>query len=704
MSHGVGQRDDRSELQSLLGALLETPAGARPSERDVNRFHDLLAGEEVDVVAAVEGCLADRAPAAMAAVRLLDMAAERGYTRGGLDLADRFARHFDHDERFIDIHLRFQLALGRREALTADIRALLDRGYLSVQLAYRVFLSLNRTASGAGGVKGDLFYRAIRAFLAVVASSPDSNLWMGRYYREVGNNTVALKHYMAAWEELPESSRFKLVALREAADLALSGDRWGRDAPILLRAWEAKLETTLPWRSAAVAKVFDHVGAGNALDAHANLPGAATYSQLYAMVDTPEIAFDYLLDVILPARAPYEPVDTLLMFGTSLAGGGMERIFANSYRAVSAAGVFSRVRMALLTFHVGEASAFYLSEAGATAKEITVLSSEGSPEYPVSLLPGALARRVWDAYRLILRERPRIIHAWNDLPGIVAAFAGLLAGCPRIFVHFHHMRAINLSSDLRLVRSYPACYRRLLERPEIELLFVADACADDYADWWSVERSPKFKRLFNGFAEPVSPILGRDEARKALNLPPDALIVGTVFRFHPVKRPLLWIDAAEAIHRALPGVHFVMVGAGALLEEARGRVSSHGLEGIFHFPGQVKNVPDYLACFDLFMLTSTSEGLPNSLVEAQLAGVPVLSTDVGGARETFSPGVTGRLVKAASAEALAEAAVVCLTDDKWRGAARERSRETALRSFSIERYVENLLALYGGFENVTVSV
>jgi glycosyltransferase involved in cell wall biosynthesis len=704
MPLGVDHLDDRSELQGLLDILLETPGGGRPSETSINRFHSLLAGQSADVVAAVDGYMAHKLLTPTAAVRLLDVAAERGYTLGGLQLAERLARHFDQDERFIDIRLRFQLALGQREALIADLEGLLDRGYYSVQLAYRVFLSLNRVANGAWQGRQELLHRAIQALFAAAASSPDGNLWLGRYYRELGNNTVGLKHYMAAWSELPETSRFKRVSLREAADLALSGDRWGRDAPVLLRAWEAEVETTLPWRSAAVARIFDYVGAGNTLDAHANLPGTTAYSQLYAMIGTPEIAFDYLLDEILPARAAYDPVDTLLMFGTSLAGGGMERIFANSYRAISAAGVFSRVRMALLNFDAGEASAFYLAEAGAVADEITVLSSEGSPEYPVSLLPTALARRVWDAYRLIVSERPRIVHAWNDLPGIVAAFAGLLAGCPRIFVHFHHMRAINLSSDRNLVRSYPACYRRLLERPEIELLFVADACADDYADWWSVERSPKFRRLFNGFAEPVSPVLGRNEARKRLNMPPDALIVGTVFRFHPVKRPHLWVDAALAIHRALPGVHFVMVGGGALLEEVRARVSSYQMDGIFHFPGQVKNVPDYLACFDLFMLTSSSEGLPNSLVEAQLAGVPVISTDVGGARETFSPGVTGRLVKVATPEALAEAVVACLTDDQWRDAAREAARAVALRSFSIERYMEDLLALYGGFESATVGL
>lgn len=684
-----------AEVLIRLSELLEASSSLPPTGHDLAAFHQARADcddETLDAVMAAH--LAGIDVNSSAAIRLLETEATRGFSPLGLRLVNVFVRHFEGDERFADILLRFQLAVGQYEALIATIEGLLDSNLTSAQLAYRMAISINRAASAGHAIDGDIYYRAVKKFLAVVEISPERRLWLGRYYRELGNTIVGLRHYMAAWEELPDSNRFKAVAFREAADLALSGDRWGRDAPVLLRAREATVGSNWPWRARAAAKAFDYVGAGAALDARANLPGTATYSHLFSMLGTPEIAFDYLIDEILPTRVPYEPVDGLLMFGTSLAGGGMERIFANSYRAVSAAGAFQRVRMALLYFQPGAASAFYLAESGADADSIAVLCGQRIPEFPVSLLPIGLGRRVWDAYEIILRERPRIIHAWNDLPGIVAAYAGLLAGCPRILIHFHHMRAINLWSDLNMVRSYPHCYRRLLERPEIQLLFVSDASADDYADWWSVARSSKFKRLFNGFAEPEGGLPSRDEARRALGLPLGALVLGTVFRFHAVKQPLLWIEAAWAVHQMLPDVIFVMVGGGPLWEEARARVSALGLEAMFRFPGQVKNVTDYLACFDLFMLTSASEGLPNSLIEAQLAGVPVLSTDVGGARETFSPDVTGRLVAEATAEALAEAAVQCLTDEDWRSGAKERSREMALRSFGIERYVENLFALY----------
>jgi|GEM_PF-3828951 len=681
-------------LLERLAGLLEAPSDSGSADAAAATFHSALGEADPEALArAIESWLAGIEIGAGAAVRLLDLQAAIGFSPQGLVLAGALARRFPGDERLADIELRYVMALGRHEAAIAMVEHLLAGPPTWAQLTFRMVLAVNRAAAAGHAIDAALRHRADEAFLRVAEASPERDLWLGRYYREMGNAIGSLRRYLDAWETLPPDNRFRAVALREAGDLALSGDRWGRDAAVLLRAREANIESSWPWRAAAVARAFDYVGAGHGLDAHANLPGTTTYSQLYSMLGTPGIAFDYLLDEAAPARVPYEPSDCLLMVGTSLAGGGMERIFANSYRAVSASGVFARVRMALLNFAPGARSAFYLPESGAAAEDITVLTGHGIPEFPVSLLPISLGRRVWKAYQLILRERPRIVHAWNDLPGIVASYAALLAGCPKIFVHFHHMRAINLSSDRNLVRSYPYCYRRLLERPEIELLFVSDASAADYADWWSVRRSPKFTRLFNGFAEPVGGIPGRDAARRALDLPPDALVVGTVFRFHSVKRPLLWIEAARAIHAALPGVIFVMVGDGALWEESRARVAALGLEAAFRFPGQVKNVPDYLACFDLFMLTSLSEGLPNSLVEAQLAGVPVLSTDVGGARETFLPDITGRLA-ADTSKALAKAAVECLIDQAWRAAARVRSRENALRLFGIDRYMGNLLSLY----------
>ena len=308
--------------------------------------------------------------------------------------------------------------------------ARLAAGVRTIQLAYRIVISLGRTEEG-GGEREQVLYRANRRYLELVRRVPYSDLWLGRYYRDTGNVTAALKHYLAAFEAPADTSRYKLAALREAADLALTEDRWGRDAPILLRAREAGVAVNVPWRFEAMARAFDLVGGEAArnglLDAHANLPGTLTYSHLYDVVDTPDIAFDYLIDEVLPTRSPYAPENRLLMLGTSLSAGGMERIFANSFRAVRASGLFDEVRMALLNFQPGAPTAFFAPDAGEAPEAIVVLDNTGEPAFPISLLPVGLARRVWAAYGLILDERPRVIHAWNDLPGAIAAFAGLLA-------------------------------------------------------------------------------------------------------------------------------------------------------------------------------------------------------------------------------------------------------------------------------------
>ncbi len=692
MTADEAPQDARTRLAAALAA------GRPPQEAERADLLSWLAADPGGVVAACAP--ADDEAGAAAAIELLDFVSREGYPPGGLALTRGMAARFPDDERFADFELRYLASHQDAAAALALIERWLDRELRTVQLGYRVAITLNRMVppEPLAERRAAALYRAHRRYFELAKRAPYSQLWLGRFYRDTGNAVEALKHYLAAYEAPAETARYKMQALREAADLALGEDRWGRDAPILLRARQAGVEVGAPWRFEAVNRVFDYVGGGEVARASlgplANLPGSLAYSRLYDVVGTPEIAFDYLVDEVLPARMAYEPANRLLMLGTSLSAGGMERIFANSFRAVRASGLFDEVRMALLNFQSGEPTAFFAPDAGEEPERIAVLEAIGEPAFPISLLPVGLARRVWAAYRLIVEERPRVIHAWNDLPGTIAAFAGLLAGCPRIFVHFHHMRAINLSSDRNLIRSYPACYRRLLERPEIRLLFVADAAADDYADWWGVERTDKFQRLYNGFTELDAPAEPREALKERLGLPADGPIIGTVFRFDPVKRPRLWIEAAARVAAARPDASFLMVGGGALWEPAREQVAALGLTGRFVFPGQVRNVADYLACLDLFMLTSRVEGLPNSLIEAQLAGVPVITADVGGAGETFEAEVSGRGVADADPERLAAACLACLGDAAWMARARVASREQALRRFGIEEYLRNLLRIY----------
>jgi glycosyltransferase involved in cell wall biosynthesis len=659
----------------------------------MRRICDLLNEESVIArKAELQTILAKQKLTTTRICRAIDAVAAMGNSLNLLTLV----RHFGYalgEERFWLRSFDYAIALKQRETIVVDAQALLEGENSSPRLAYKIVTSLRRSHGDMEVENTPVFRAAVERFHELAKGGPEATFWTARFYREFGQIAVAIETFWSAYRSLPEENPLKAVALREGAELAVSADRWGRDAYILFEARKQGVTVSQSQRFAAILDALDAGGGGDLAESRLFLPETDIQSEILACLETPEIAFDHLLAELKTRQSGYDPQNCLLMVGTSLAGGGMERIFANSYRAAQDSGKFDRVKMALLDFSPGP-RAFYLPESGANAEDIAVLETDVPQEHPIALLPGALGRRVQAAYDLIREERPRIIHAWNDLPGVASAFAGLLAGCPKIFIHFHHMRAINLSDDRNLVRSYPYCYRRLLERSEIQLIFVADACAIDYADWWSVPRSETFNVLYNGFLPLPEESRDAESIREALGLPPKRPIIGTVFRFDAVKRPELWISAASRIAETRPDVEFLMVGDGSLWDQSREMIDRLGLSGRFHMPGQVRNVPDYLRCMDIFVLTSSSEGLPNSLVEAQFAGVPVVTTNVGGARETFRDGITGRLTEGDAPHDVAATVLRCLDDRPWLKNAAACAADFARNTFSINAYVDRLLGLY----------
>jgi glycosyltransferase involved in cell wall biosynthesis len=172
---------------------------------------------------------------------------------------------------------------------------------------------------------------------------------------------------------------------------------------------------------------------------------------------------------------------------------------------------------------------------------------------------------------------------------------------------------------------------------------------------------------------------------------PDEQVVTLVARLVPIKRVDRFLETA-ALLRDRPGVRFVVVGDGELRENLVASEPARALGDRVVWAGFRRDVPDVCFASDVIVLTSDNEGTPVSLIEAQAAATPVVSTSVGGVRSVVLDGETGLL--ADDPPALA-AAIGSLLDDPDRAAAMAaRGREHVLSTFGVERLVDDLDHLY----------
>src|SRR5262249_53275213 len=147
---------------------------------------------------------------------------------------------------------------------------------------------------------------------------------------------------------------------------------------------------------------------------------------------------------------------------------------------------------------------------------------------------------------------------------------------------------------------------------------------------------------------------------------PSDKIVGVMASFTPAKALHFFLEAAAKIALEVPRARFVMVGDGLLRASLEAQVSRLGIGPVLRMLGWRRDVPELLRTLDVFLLTSLWEGLPGSLVEAFLSGVPAVASQVDGVGEVVREGVNGFLVPPGNTAAMAAAVIRLLKDETLR--------------------------------------
>lgn len=284
---------------------------------------------------------------------------------------------------------------------------------------------------------------------------------------------------------------------------------------------------------------------------------------------------------------------------------------------------------------------------------------------------------------LFRRLRVQLVHTHNPGPLIYAAPAGKLARA-RV-VHTKHGEHRDTARRWFL--------RRTAARFTDAFVAVSDTTAK-FARRHRECSADKLRVIRNGtdlsrFSRDPE---ARARVRGELDIPADAWVIGTVGRYVPEKDPELLVRAAAEL--LADGVHLVLAGGGVLEDDLRRVAAEQSHPERVHVLGLRSDVPALLAAFDVFAISSRTEGLPIALIEAMASELPVVSTSVGGIPQVIEHGASGLLVPPGDREALAGALRRTRDDRELSRRLATNARELAVTELSAERMHADYMSLY----------
>ena len=191
--------------------------------------------------------------------------------------------------------------------------------------------------------------------------------------------------------------------------------------------------------------------------------------------------------------------------------------------------------------------------------------------------------------------------------------------------------------------------------------------------------------------------LEKDEARQKLNigkLSQDEILLGTVGEFTKNKGQEYLIDAIKLLVTRYPLLVAIIIGWGEEKENLSLLVTRYSLQNNVFLIDNLPHAAPYLKAFDIFALPSVKEGLPYTLLEAGLAGLPVVATNVGGIPEIIEDQREGLLVKATDSDDLANKIEELIEKPEKRKQMADNLWHKVIREFSLEKMLNATMAAY----------
>jgi glycosyltransferase involved in cell wall biosynthesis len=311
-------------------------------------------------------------------------------------------------------------------------------------------------------------------------------------------------------------------------------------------------------------------------------------------------------------------------------------------------------------------------------------------------------RAVVEVFQLLRQFRPAIVHTHMAKAGAVGRLATLIYNRTVArerrarLVHTYHGHVLEgyFSSG---ITSLFLAIERLLARATDRIVAISPRIREELLDELRIGRRDQYRVVPLGFdLRELTSIDAtvRQTARDTLHIPRDAPVVTTVGRLTPIKQHGLFLETAALIAASEPRTVFLIVGDGELRRALEEQARALGIADRTRFLGWRRDLAVIYGATDVFLLTSRNEGTPVALIESLAAGVPGVSTDVGGVRDVIDSDEVGLVAPPGDARSLAEQTLSLLADPTRRCAMGERGRQSVVSRYRIDRLVDDIEALY----------
>ena len=338
--------------------------------------------------------------------------------------------------------------------------------------------------------------------------------------------------------------------------------------------------------------------------------------------------------------------------------------------------------------------------AGGKGKFFDKIKEAGLPYYQISnfqrtINPFKDVFAFFEILSLLFQLKPDIIHVNSSKAGGIVGVAGLiyklLIGKKIKLIFTAHGWAIN--------EDRPKCQIKLIKLfSKITAIFYDKIiCVSEYDKQIAIKNKitceKKLITIHNGINIKNIKFLTKEKARKKLINKTSPLVIGTIAEWTSNKGLIYLLEAIKKIKDKEFDVILIGSGENPDKEKMTKFIEKHQLKNI-HLIEFIPNAVNYLKAFDIFILPSTKEGLPYTIIEAMAAEVPVIATNIGGIPEMIENNINGILIESKNSQLLAVKILELINNPETTKEMTRKSRQKVEKEFTLDQMILQTKKIY----------